>query len=53
MPVLTSNTHVTAYLEKEKGSVIDQPGSEKIYLLSKDLTELGDYKHIVYKLLYD
>ena len=40
MPVLTSNTHVTAYLEKEKGSVKDQPGSEKIYLLSKEFNRI-------------
>ena len=40
MPVLTSNTHVTTYLEKEKGSVIDQPGSKKIYLLSKGFNKI-------------
>ena len=53
MPVLTSNTHVTAYLEKKEGSVIDQPGSKEVYLLSKGLTESKNYIRLVYKLLFD
>ena len=35
MPVLTSNTHVTMYFEKQERSAIDPTESKEIYLLSE------------------
>ena len=52
MPIITSNTHVTAYLEKKEGSMIDQREVKRYICYQKDLTELENYKHIVYKLLF-